>query len=1700
MKSKFSTYSVADLIRIAAMLFAMMVLTACGGGGGSPGSTPNKPPTSTTPNLVLTLVGANAAAKSTVAVGDPLTALVRYTDAGGAPLGGKLISFTFSGAAITLNPTSGKVLTDPSGMAMVTFVPANNPYQAGDAGNIVAADIAGDKTVATSNAATYQFALNASITPGLTLTLVDANGTVRTTVSNTSPLTARAKYIDTNGKPVPNKLVLFRYTGADVQFTPTSGQVLTDASGFASLTFTPKSANFQKGDAGSITAQVIATDGQPVSSSTISYQFSSGVGVTGLLLTLVDAQGNPRNTVSNSSPLTARINYTDVNGKPVEGKLINFSYVGARVAFLPVSGQVLTNSAGVASITLVPQSSNFQTGDAGTITATATLDTTTISSNTVSYQFSFGTSGPSYMLLSLVNPYGVSSNVVSAADPLTARAKVTDINGQPVPGKLVQFKSTGAAVTLSPASGNALTDSAGFATITLIPRDVSYDNGDAGSISATVDSDDSHFINSNAMTFQFLKGINTVPHIDLTLVDANGAAMNTVTNTAPLMAWARFSDANGLPLVGRVVTFSSTGAAITFTPAIATVLTDGSGYARVSLAPANLNFQTGEAGTILASSIGDDKKTITSNQSTFQFIQGVTLATKLTLSLVDSTGVSRNWVTNTSALTAKVKFTDSNGQALVGKVVAFTSAGTAAVTFSPASGSVLTDSTGSASVTFVPAKSDFQTGDAGTISASAATDDFRVIASNSVAYQFSFGVPIATSLVMSLADSAGVIKNTLTVGSSLSARAKLTDLSGQPVVGKIVSFTYTGAAITMTPPSGTVITDSVGVATVIITPTGTNIRNGDAGAITATTITDDKRTIISNSGAYQFVATPPVVTTLVLSLVDSTGVSKNTLSNSAPLTARGILTDSNGNRLGGKIITFSSNGASVTFSPISGVVLTDASGMAALTFAPTNSNYQSGDAGSVVAKWTSDEGVLITSNVVTYQLGAVGATIVNSLDLTLEDSVTGLPKNTMTGPPLTAKVKFTDSKGTALGGKVVTFIFTGAAVTFSPGSGTVLTDANGVAKVTATPASLNFQTGDAGFISAKVVTDDNRAIDSNRAPYQFGPAVGGGVTTLDLTLVDSNGVSKNSLTNGSPLIARAKFADASGKALVGKIVAFSPTGAGITMSPVSGTVLTDAAGVASVPFVPANLNYQPGDAGSIIAAATTDDKKSISSNIANYQLGAADISLALISPTNGEVSINAYGTTLIAVDVLVAGLPYTSQPVTINLSSSSCVAAKRATLASTVVTVNGRAQAVYTDIGCGQTDTITASVAGSAKPVTALIKIAAPQIASIQSVSATPADKSIVIKGAGGSGRSETATLTFKVLDTAGNAVANQKVDFTLFSTKPVVLSTLSGLTDSNGLVVATVNSGTEPTTFRVTAAISPNGPSTISDTITVTTGIPIQLAMSMSSKSSNFSGWDHDNEKVDITVLLADQSGNPVADNTPIVLQTDSGAVGLSAIGGCITTNGGCTVPLRSQAPRYGVNANNVPAGKRGGFAVVNASTTTGATLTAQIGVFLSGDTPVHTYLHDGDEYYELGTGINNAVFTQTPTGSVATFVNVANSCSGSLLLSFNDINYNPMPEGTIISIANGVAINILGVYPGAVPSTSPPNSSGSFTGHVSKDHLVKFTFPEAAIPPLPGSRTCVLRSNGGLNTTNASIDVVVKVPFGGTSLFSFVIPFPSP
>jgi hypothetical protein len=191
---------------------------------------------------------------------------------------------------------------------------------------------------------------------------------------------------------------------------------------------------------------------------------------------------------------------------------------------------------------------------------------------------------------------------------------------------------------------------------------------------------------------------------------------------------------------------------------------------------------------------------------------------------------------------------------------------------------------------------------------------------------------------------------------------------------------------------------------------------------------------------------------------------------------------------------------------------------------------------------------------------------------------------------------------------------------------------------------------------------------------------------------------------------------------------------------------------------------------------------------------------------------------------------------------------------------------------------------------------------SIKFSSAVPADTSIVIKGAGGNGRSEVAILTFTVADKTDLGISNVKVNFSVPTGTPVVLGASSGITDPSGKVTVAVNSGDTPVSVAVTATVDGTSIFTKSDTVAVTTGLPSASRFSIGPEKPGMEGMNHLGLQDKISAYLADVNGGVVADGVPIVFTTDGGAIigdeGTKATARCLTKNGACSVVWVSQAP----------------------------------------------------------------------------------------------------------------------------------------------------------------------------------------------------------
>lgn len=693
-------------------------------------------------------------------------------------------------------------------------------------------------------------------------------------------------------------------------------------------------------------------------------------------------------------------------------------------------------------------------------------------------------------------------------------------------------------------------------------------------------------------------------------------------------------------------------------------------------------------------------------------------------------------------------------------------------------------------------------------------------------------------------------------------------------------------------------------------------------------------------------------------------------------------------------------------------------------------------------------------------------------------SAAGTPATVLSSTaPLTARALLTDKNGAPVGNTVVTFASDPALATLSTTNGTALTDARGYASITL--SALNASVSGAGKVTATAGAGTAPVSGETSFTIQAAQATGAKMT---LSLFNGGNAS-NALSSATPLTARAVVADLNGKPIPNALVAFSTDNTLALMSPSAGTALTDSSGTASVTLRPFSLSAS--GAGTLQATTTTNG--AVASGQINYVLGATDLKPANLAFSPD--SIPAYGTTTITVDVLAGGSPYTAAGLTMNFGSN-CVALGKASVTNGVPVINGKATSIYRDLGCGQGDMVYATLAGSELALHASLAVAKPAAASVQFASVSPVGKSIVIQGQGGLSRTETATLTFRVVDTFGKALAGQEVTFSLLNGPGMTLNKVRDTTDANGEVVTTVNSGITPTTFRVRASLA-SGVSTLSDSVLVSTGLPVQAAFSLSSNKSSVEGWSYDsspgNPATSVMVVMADQSGNPVPDGTPVAFQANLGAIGNSSMGGCLTLNGGCSVDFRSQNPRVATNpavltpCNDASNGGTAdslwpGLATVCASTSDGSrTLFAKVAIFVSDSSPANITLFDGG----LSSSLNRGTYD---------LGTILYSSPRRFSLRFSDLNKNPMPSGTTVTITN--AINgLVSITPGTIQNVYPHNASGvdDRTGaNIQGDQGVLHAVTISSLTPT----TCTV-------PVTSTFEVTVTTPLGNATSYPFSLTF---
>lgn len=474
----------------------------------------------------------------------------------------------------------------------------------------------------------------------------------------------------------------------------------------------------------------------------------------------------------------------------------------------------------------------------------------------------------------------------------------------------------------------------------------------------------------------------------------------------------------------------------------------------------------------------------------------------------------------------------------------------------------------------------------------------------------------------------------------------------------------------------------------------------------------------------------------------------------------------------------------------------------------------------------------------------------------------------------TVSVLVRDVGGNPVSGQVVQFSSQFGLVKFD--ASTAVTDATGVAKVTATQAVSTSNGAD--VVRANVTVNNIAATDSK--PVQVVSATSPGTPVLSL------GLSSTSVSAAVPATVTATLTDSRGQPVSGQVVTFAVVRAlGRTNV---GTALTDATGKAVALLSPATS----ASAGADEVTATVQYSGSSLSATQGFQVQATNATIQSFVVADSSITatnpLSAYGQTTLRVTLTGAAV---ESPVKLSISSA-CAAAGKGTVSPAAISATSNTFDVqFRDSGCATVqksgDLLQVVIDGTSTAKQLTLPIADPNATSLAFISAAP--EQIFLKG---SGFTESSIVTFEVRDSAGQPLPNKLVELRLQtgaggvsmegrgveSVSPLSSDPFTQTSNALGRVSVRVNSGTQPTPVRVHACLAPcaagGNIATVSSNLSVGIGLPSQLNFSMSQRTFNIEGYDRDNTLNTYTILAADRSGNPVPLGTVINFVAESGQI----------------------------------------------------------------------------------------------------------------------------------------------------------------------------------------------------------------------------------
>lgn len=467
-----------------------------------------------------------------------------------------------------------------------------------------------------------------------------------------------------------------------------------------------------------------------------------------------------------------------------------------------------------------------------------------------------------------------------------------------------------------------------------------------------------------------------------------------------------------------------------------------------------------------------------------------------------------------------------------------------------------------------------------------------------------------------------------------------------------------------------------------------------------------------------------------------------------------------------------------------------------------------------------------------------------------------------------------------------------ATAVLQPADGQKLTDANGVALIKISPADPS-----QGFVlqlTAAASVESTSLSSMLALQFAGGGTVVTGSPTIDISLVDANGltISSKSLSQTAQRYLKVLLKTKAGVAAPYTRVTVALDAPDAVLVPASGIGFTDDMGVMLMRVSPASVSA----AGGVVATATASVESMALSKALDLAITSGTVALSgfAVAPA----SVQQGQSLTISVAVQVNGVTAPSNSVAVSFSSPCGTV----TPASALVDSSGRASAVLQTTTTG-TCAVTAGTTGNVS-LAGSFTVTAPPITGLVFLSATPT----LIYQSGSVGVNQ-SSVKFRVIDANNDPVAGSAVAASLTNTNDGITfcgAATNVISGADGTVSFSVCGGTLPATVQVRASlVSSSTISTVSNILTVQTGLPSQRFFGLAAGSTNFlagglfTGKDNSYSTA-ITAYAADRLGNPVPQGTTVVFVTEGGLISSSTgASSCVVsgTTGRCSVTL------YGVD-----------------------------------------------------------------------------------------------------------------------------------------------------------------------------------------------------